>query len=472
MGALVVIEGAENLAVEPGRTVSCQMTISNTGSIVEQFSILFLGDVEGWATAEPPVVSLFPGAQQAVTLTFAPPRHHSTPAGPSHFGVKVIPSNEPDESVTEEGVITVGSFVDIGAELLPRTPTARVLGRQRLAVDSRGNTAVPVAVSAIDGAEALRFRIRPNKVTAAPGAAHFARILIRPRQRFWKGGPQPKPYQVHVEAQGQQPLVLEGNLQQKAVLPKGAALLALLAGVLVLLWFFVVKPAVHSTAINANKAALASQQAQTSQLAKQVAAAQKQASAASQTAAAAAAAAGKRLPTTTTTTTVARPSATSTTLATTTTTAVKVVASGSTPTTAAAAPPAPPAPPVTSNTDGRLEVVAAPGATATSATPKVATGTTLTITNVVIQNISGNSQAGTARIERVVPGQPTEDLLVENLGTLNDQEYTFNTPIYFYHDQQLQLRVDCAGDQGACDVGIYYTGPITQPQSATTTTIP
>jgi len=65
-----------------------------------------------------------------------------------------------------------------------------------------------------------------------------------------------------------------------------------------------------------------------------------------------------------------------------------------------------------------------------------------------------------------------EDLLIENLGNLNDQEFTFDTPMVFYHDQQLQLRVDCDGNQTSCDVSMYYTGPITEPVSATTTTIP
>lgn len=94
----------------------------------------------------------------------------------------------------------------------------------------------------------------------------------------------------------------------------------------------------------------------------------------------------------------------------------------------------------------------------------------MTVTDLIIQNISGSN--GTARIQRLVPGQPAQDLLVENLGTLTDREYTFNTPVILTHDQQLQLRVDCAGNQTACDVGVYYTGPVTQPATATTTTIP
>jgi hypothetical protein len=451
MGVIAALQGADNLTVEPGRETTCQLSLSNTGSIVEQFSIMVLGDAVGWIKAEPPVVSMFPGAQQTVTLHFAPPRDHTTLAGELPFAIKVIPSNEPEESVTEEGVVTVGSFNDVGAELLPRNPTGRVAGRQRLAVDSRGNTPLPVTVSALDASDALRFRFRPALLTAAPGAAHFVRIRIRPRKRFWKGAQQLKPYKVTVSAEGERPLVLDGQFTQRAVLPKWVYALAALIVLAVLVWFFILKPAVHDTAVNANKAALASAQSAAANAQKQANSASNQASSANSKAnQAIAASKGKPVPTTTTSTT-------STTIA------------KSKPVTVAATPTTIP-PPVTSPTDGRLEAVAAPGSTALTQTVPLPSGTTLTINDLIIQNISGS--AGTARIERLIPGQPAQDLLIENLANLKDQEYTFTTPIVFTHDQQMQLRVDCAGNQTACDVGTYYTGPVTQPQSATTTTIP
>lgn len=457
MTVIASLQGAESLSVEPGRETTCQLNLSNTGTIVEQFTIMVLGDGAGWIRAEPPVVSMFPGAQQTVTLHFAPPRDHTTLAGELPFAIKVIPSNEPEESVTEEGVIAVGSFNDVGAELLPRNPTGRVAGRQRLAVDSRGNIPLPVELSALDASDALQFRFRPQRLTAAPGGAHFIRIRIKPRHRFWKGPNQLKPYQVTVSAEGERPLVLDGQFTQRSVLPKWFFAAVGLLAAAVLLWFFVLQPAVHDTAVNANKAALAAAKnaAQNAQSVAQ--SAQSQASSANKAAQAAqAAATGKPIPTTTTT---KKPSAT------TTTTVAKPVTVASPPTTVP--------PPVTSPTDGRLEAVAAPGSTAYAYYPPnggIPSGTTLTITDLIIQNISGSS--GTARIQRIVPGQAPEDLLVENLSTLTDQEYTFSTPIEFTHDEQLALRVDCAGNQTACDVGVYYTGPVTQPQSATTTTIP
>ncbi|HMC39728.1 MAG TPA: hypothetical protein VKI19_08710 [Acidimicrobiales bacterium] len=444
MGVIASLQGADALSADPGRETTCQLSLSNTGTIVEQFAIMLLGDGAGWIRAEPPVVSMFPGAQQTVTLHFAPPRDSTTLAGELPFAVKVIPSNEPDESVTEEGVISVGSFNDVGAELLPRHPAGRIRGRQRLAVDSRGNIPLPVTMSAVDASAALRFKFRPERLMAAPGGAHFVRIRIHPRHRFFRGPKQIKPYQVTVNAEGERPIVLDGQYHQQAVIPKWmfVALAILVAAVLV--WFFILKPAVHDTAVNANKAALASAQNAATNAQKQASSASNQASSAqSQANKALAAATGKPVPTTTTSTTVK----------------AKTVSSTSTT-----------APPVTSATDGRLEAVAAPGATSLAQSPVVATGTTMTITDLVIQNIAGT--AGTARIERLTPGQPIQDLLVENLATLTDKQYMFNTPITLSHLQQLQLRVDCAGAQTACDVSVYYTGPITQPSADTTTTIP
>jgi hypothetical protein len=452
MTAVVNLQ-AENLQVEPGQTITGELSLANTGTIVEQFTIMILGDAAAWTESDPPVVSLFPGGQQTVILRFAPPRLHTTPAGVIPFAVKVIPSNEPEESVTEEGTITVGSFNDVGAELVPRVTTARITGRQKLAVDSRGNIPLPVEISALDGADALKFQIRPQRLTTAPGEARFIRLGVKPRQRFWKGQPQQKPYKVQITPENEKPLVLDGALTQKAVLPKWVLPLVALAGVLALLWFFVLRPIVHNDAVNASKSALAVQAAQTKALSGQVAAASKTAQQASATAAAAAALAGhKPPPTTTTSTTVAKKAAA---VATTTTVA------GPTATTQP--------PPVTGPNDGRIEVVVAPG-TSGSNSITLASHSTLQITDLVIQNVSG--QAGRARVQRLGAGagQTAQNLLVENLGTLTDQEFRFATPVVFTSGQQLILSVDCQANQPACDVGIYYTGPLTQPQSDTTTT--
>jgi hypothetical protein len=458
MTAVVHLQ-ADNLQVEPGQTTTGQLSLSNTGTIVEQFTIMVLGDVAAWTHSDPPVVSLFPGGQQTVSLRFAPPRAYDTPSGPVPFAVKVIPSNEPEESVTEEGTITVGSFTDVGAELVPRVATGRITGRQKLAVDSRGNVPLPVAVGAVDAADALKFQFRPSKLTTAPGEARFVRMRVTPRQRFWKGPPQQKPYKVQVSPEGEQPLVLDGALSQKAILPKWLLPLAGVLAALALLWFFVLRPIVHNDAVNASKAAIQAQANATKALATQVVKANQAAAAASSNAATANSAASeavnlakKTTPAAKNTVIVNTPKPTVTT--TTTTTTVKP----------------PPVTAVTVDNDNELDVIAAPGSTNTGAA-KVNPHSRLEITDIVLQNVAGKG-TGFARIQRQLANGTKQNLLVENLADLTDQEFRFTTPMIFTSGESLVLSVDCGVAQGACEVSAYYTGPLNEPTKDTTTTSP
>ena len=69
MGAIAVL-GTRSLAVAPGAQASVEIRIRNNGTVVDQFTLQVLGDAAAWATAEPPVVSLFPGAEQTARITF------------------------------------------------------------------------------------------------------------------------------------------------------------------------------------------------------------------------------------------------------------------------------------------------------------------------------------------------------------------------------------------------------------------
>jgi hypothetical protein len=264
---------------------------------------------------------------------------------------------------------------------------------------------------------------------------------------MWRGRETQKPYQVQVEAEGEPPIVLQGALNQRPVIPKWVFAAAAIIAAALLLWFLLIKPAVHSTAVNANKNALAAQRNLTSTLSSQLGQTQQQSTSNSS--------AIVQLQHQPTSPTTAKPKGKPPTTTTTSTTK---------PTTGTTQPP-----PVTLASDGNISLVVAPGGSQSTSSGPVGTGTTIQISDLIIENVSGSS--GTARVERVANGQ-TEVLLVENLANLNGQEYHFNTPIMFTHTQKLQLEVDCGSNQTFCSVNLYYTGPITEPQSVTTTTAP
>lgn len=261
MGASVTLVNAA-VAVEPGQQVAVDLRVRNTGTVVDEFTLEVLGDSAGWATVEPPVVSLFPGAEGTARIVFRPPRVSSTPAGVVPFGLRARSSEDPAGSAVEEGSVEVGSFLEPYAELVPRTSRGSGSGSHDLAVDNRGNARLSADLEATDADRLLKFDVRPPAVVVEPGMAGFAKIRVSPVKRFWRGTPKTRPFQLYVKPEGGAPITLDGTLLQESILPPWfmKALLALLALliVLVLIWLLLLKPSIESAASDAVASPLAS----------------------------------------------------------------------------------------------------------------------------------------------------------------------------------------------------------------------
>ena len=260
MGAVAHLE-SRLIAVTPGSQAGVQLRVRNTGSVVDQFTFQVLGDAQAWSTVAPPSLSLFPGAEEAVTITFAPPRSSQAPAGQLPFGVHVVSKEDPQGSVVEEGVLDVAPFSDVFAELAPRTSRGRRGASHDLAIDNRGNAPINATLSAVDPDRMLNFDMRPPGVVAQPGTATFAKVGVKPTKSFWRGPTQTRPFTVLLDGAGPTPVSVDGTMVQEAILPPWTmrALLLLLGilAALVLVWLFLVKPAVESAALQQTNQALA-----------------------------------------------------------------------------------------------------------------------------------------------------------------------------------------------------------------------
>ena len=241
-----------SVEVEPGASVSTEVVVRNTGSVVDEFTIEVLGLARPWTTVSTPVVSLFPGGEGRVTLTIAPPRLSSVRAGEVDLAVKVTSKEVPGGSAVEEGIITVRAFTAPSIELVPRTVTGVRRARAELAVDNRGNVATTTHVVVTDPDAALTFVVEPVDVVVQPGAAGFAVVKVSAAKTFWRGPDRSVPYTVTAGTGDGIALTTGGTFVQRARLPRWllrALLLALLLLVaLFILWQGVLKPAVRSAA--------------------------------------------------------------------------------------------------------------------------------------------------------------------------------------------------------------------------------
>jgi hypothetical protein len=401
MGATAVLT-SKAAAVQPGGETSCEIRVRNSGQVVDQFTLEVLGDAAGWAVVEPSTLSLFPGAEAVARIRFKPPKTSSVAARAIPFAVRVRSREDSRASMVEEGMIEVGSFVDTTAELVPRSARGSVSARAQLALDNRGNSRVNARLTASDPDRKLDFTISPPGLVAEPGTATFARIRLRPRERFFTGPPKTLPYKVFVHQDGQPPLAVDGVMVQQGLLPTWLvpALigLAVLSLVLVVLWLTVLQPSIKSAA--------------TAAVAPQASAASAAASKAASAAAAIAPAGG-----------------------------TKAGAGGSNPLGGA-------------SKDDRIT----PNSVASPYDPQGA----LSLTDLIFENPDGNS--GTLTLKRVDLGTKTSlgTLLVLRMENFRDLDFHFVSPIVLPKGQGIALECTNQPQGQTCTASLYYSGYLKQ----------
>jgi hypothetical protein len=254
MGATAALSRG-HIDVSPGSSASFDVTVRNTGSVVDEFTCEPVGINAAWFKAEPASVSLLPGGEARVTIIISPPKSSATVAADIDGAVKITSKEDPAGSTVEEFSITIGMFKDTGAELVPVTSHGSRRGKSELAVDNRGNSRLNASLSGHDADDALEVSFDPPGLVIEPGRANFSAVTITPRNTFWRGADRTLPFTVMVAPEGEPAFSLPGTFVQKAKLPAWllrllAFLLVALIGLLVL-WQVALKPVIKSAARNA-----------------------------------------------------------------------------------------------------------------------------------------------------------------------------------------------------------------------------
>jgi hypothetical protein len=413
VGASVTL-AAPAVQVEPGGEAALDVRIKNTGTVVDEFRLEVLGDAAAWAAAEPPAISLFPGAEETVRVLFRPPRSAAIPAGSLPFGLRVQSREDPEGSTVEEGTVQVQPFFEPFAELVPRTSRGSRGANHDVAIDNRGNTRLSAELEAFDEDRLLRFDVDPPGIVIDPGMASFARLKVKPTKRFWRGMPRTRPFQLQVRPEGTMPITLDGALLQEPVLPPWfvramIALIALIIG-FILLWLLVLKPTIQTAASEAVEKPIADLQAGVND-----------------------ALAAGGLPTIGPGGSAgASPSAT---------------ASSDAGSSAAPTPTPTPGGPVIAGLGSPVD-----GTLSADAPSIPVTGGTLFITDFVLSNPNGREGA-------MVVLRDTGKLLSLRLENFRDLDYHFVTPIVLVDGQTLNLSLACTGANATpCDPTVFYSG--------------
>jgi len=267
MGVSVVLEGGSDaLEVVPGQEAVQVLRVENTGMVVDRILVDVLGDAAEWTHIEPAQVNLLPGAVERVEVAFRPPRVASLAPGEVPYALRVMSTEDPEGSRIDEGMIQVGEFGDLGGRLVPRSATGRRSARFRLVVENHGNRPEDIRVETLDPENKLGFKTRPSAFVAKPGTATFVRLKTVPRKTFFRGTNRTLPFEVSAMPERGEAARAEGVMLEKQTLPEWMlptlGVLAVLCGLLLVLWFTVLRPVVHSAATAESNASSAAAQAQ------------------------------------------------------------------------------------------------------------------------------------------------------------------------------------------------------------------
>jgi hypothetical protein len=213
-----------SIVVAPGSAVTATIRIRNTGRIVDEFTLVPVGEFAAWMSVGPASLPLFPDASGEASVTFQTPRGSTPAAGTYPFAVRVRSREDPAFSYVAEGRIQVLPLLEVAARMTPRTSSGGRLSRSgthRIEIDNAGNVPATVDVSGADPDERLTVVPDRARVVVPAGGSVTVRIKVKARKRMLQGSPLTIPFQVVAAPAGAAPVLLDGSLSQRAVLPSG-----------------------------------------------------------------------------------------------------------------------------------------------------------------------------------------------------------------------------------------------------------
>jgi hypothetical protein len=206
------------LSVDPDTSTSCEITICNTGRVVDQYTIQVLGDSAGWTTVDPPWINLVPDAEGSARVTFHPPRRPDIVAGITPFRLVVASREDPRSVAFADGTISVGPYQDLAAQLRPQAGEGRS-ALYEVGLENQGNAPLEVQLNATDDRRALEFQISQPTVSVRPGARTSVSVRVRPRQRPLSGPSTSHMFRVVAQSPGEAPRNMDAQFLHRPLLP-------------------------------------------------------------------------------------------------------------------------------------------------------------------------------------------------------------------------------------------------------------
>lgn len=199
----------QDLAVEPGGQMACEVEVHNDGRLVDEYWLQVSGPDSSWCSVEPASLRLMPRTAGSARVLFRPPRAAYPAAGTMPFVITVNSTVDAKVKTSVAGSLTIGRFIDVVASIVPQTSESFRVGEHGVKVENRGNGPSRVRVSAEDANDKLASEVVPSDMSVAPGSSGNAHVAVWPRNQKEPRAGRRLPFQVVIQPEGTQPIRLD-----------------------------------------------------------------------------------------------------------------------------------------------------------------------------------------------------------------------------------------------------------------------
>lgn len=243
---------SSDIDVVPGATAVLSLTVANLGKSTESFALSPAGLAAGWTTIRPGYVTLFGGSEETVDVEVRPPRLPSTTAGPVSLAVRMVPQADPDDVTTAETTLHIAPTFDRTINMLQPALRTRRRAVFELMLENQGNSQASCRLHLIDPSHRIEGDFDPPAVGVEPGGTTLIRLKVRASKRQWERRSRSIPFKVEADQQSTPTVTGRATLVQAPMIPERLLFrifsLLVLAGALTGAWFGVVKPYIDRSA--------------------------------------------------------------------------------------------------------------------------------------------------------------------------------------------------------------------------------
>jgi hypothetical protein len=194
-----------------------------------------------------PSVSLFPGDSAPIPIRIHPPRGKDTRPGNHAFVVRARSNADPTLIGKTKGVVVIGSFAVFHMELAPKRITG-FRGNYKVTINNGANNDLQLALNAEDPDESLRFNLKPSEPTISPNSKVIVPMVVSTKAFRLVGAEEKFKFNVTahpVEGTQEDDKLVQGEFVQKPIFKAWKWPLVILAALLLLLAFVLVKPDIN-----------------------------------------------------------------------------------------------------------------------------------------------------------------------------------------------------------------------------------